>query len=213
MEVIVIRDINPLASWILAVLRDTNTDMSRFRLAMESAGSLLATHMAASLEWEQKSVLTPLGHIALEYVPKEKPVVIGILGASLPLVNGFCRVFPDCSIGFIAARRVEEPGKVDVTVFYERLPRALARTVIILDPMIATGSTMKASIRLLDMRGVDRIIVGSAITSRHGVETLKEVERRARARIDLYTLALDPELDNRFFIVPGLGDAGDRALG
>ena len=204
---------SPLARWILYVLRDRSTPQRLFREYMEAAGSLLAPYIAKGMEWIEREVATPLGH-AVEMVPKYKPLAVGILGAAVPLVAGFARVMPDVDVGFIAARRIEAEDSVRVEVYYDRLPeRVLPGNVVLLDPMLATGSTAAASLRLLSSRGARRVILGAVIAAPEGVSRVGREAEDLGVEASLYTLALDPGLDSRFFIVPGLGDAGDRALG
>ncbi len=202
-----------MARWILAVLRDKSTPRHRFKAVMEVAGSLLAPYVSRSMEGVERRVETPLG-VAIELWPSEEPLVVGILGAAVPLVEGFTRLLPEARIGFIAARRIEALGSVRVEVYYDRLPsRAPRLNNVILDPMLATGSTMTAAIEMLASRGAERVALGTVIASNRGVEAVEDAASRLGLEAHIYTLGLDPGLDDRFFIVPGLGDAGDRALG
>ncbi|MEB3862413.1 MAG: uracil phosphoribosyltransferase [Desulfurococcales archaeon] len=213
MRVTVVGEESPLARWILALLRDKSTPRYRFRAVMEAAGSLLAPHVSRSMEWVERRVETPLG-VAVELWSSEEPLVVGILGAAVPLVEGFTRLLPEARIGFVAARRVEAPGSVRVEVYYDRLPsRAPRLNNVILDPMLATGSTMSIAMEMLARRGAERVILGTVIASNKGIETVGDTASRLGLEAHVYTLGLDPSLDDRFFIVPGLGDAGDRALG
>lgn len=213
MRVVVVGRESPLARWVLAVLRDSSTGRGRFREAMEAAGSILAPYASRSLEWAPRRVKTPLGE-AEELWPIEELLVVGILGAAVPLVNGFVRLLPEARIGFIAARRVEDESRVDVEVYYDRLPGRVPRhNNVVLDPMLATGTTMSAAMEILASRGARRVVVGSVIAARDGIATVEAAGDRLGVEVHVYTLGLDPGLDDRFFIVPGLGDAGDRALG
>lgn len=209
MEITVIGETAPIARWILRHLRDKNVGVESFREWMKRAGIVLASHMSREIEWREVTVTTPLEVEAVEYEPVEKPLLVGILGASIPLLEGFETVYPGAPVGLVAARRIEEGEKLEIKVYYERLPAKHVGTAILVDPMLATGYTIAAVADLLAKRGVKRIVVGTVIASRAGLSYLQ-----ARGGIDaVYTLAVDPELNDKYFIVPGLGDAGDRSLG
>ncbi len=201
---------NPLAQYYLAVLRDKNTGSSVFREVLERIGFILGYEISRDLAWKTREVETPLAK-AIGYFPSGKLLVVGVLGASIPLINGIVKALPWAGIGLIAAKRVETSGGVRVAIYYERLPISLARyeKIILADPMLATGKTIEASIKHLRQRGARSIIVTSVIASRPGIEYLLGHV----ADIKIYTVGIDPVLNDKFFIVPGLGDAGDRGLG
>ena len=206
-RLVVVGERNRLARWITGILRDKNTSVDEFRDAMRRAGMILAVYMAGEAEWREVRVETPLGE-ATELEPAHEMLAVAVLGAGLPLVEGFSSVVPRTRIGLVAARRREEHGRVEVDVYYTRLPGRVPETVFLLDPMLATGLTAARAIEILAERGARRVVMGSVIASREGVDRVLST-----GIATVYTLALDPMLDDRFFIVPGLGDAGDRALG
>ena len=127
------------------------------------------------------------------------------------MAAGFREVYEGAGRGLLAARRVEEGGGVRVEVYYSRLPASIdpGTTVFVVDPMLATASTMRIAVGEVKARGARRVVVASVIASREGLLRLAE----AHPDVPVYTLAVDPRLDDMFFIVPGLGDAGDRSLG
>lgn len=196
----------PYASFILRVLRDRRTSVEEFRLWLRRAGYLLGIAASSSLPRREVRVETPLG-AAVEEWPSAEPLVVNVLGAGEFLAQGILDAYPGAPLGLVAARRVEENG-VRVEIYYERLPRRWEGPAILADPMLATGSTIEAVARLLAERGSDPIIVASVIAAPEGLERLESL-----GDITVYTLALDPGLDSNYFIVPGLGDAGDRGLG
>jgi uracil phosphoribosyltransferase len=157
----------------------------------------------------EEEVETPLKAKAREYRLARRPLIVGILGASIPLLEGFLDVYSESPVGLFAARRREAGSRVEIDVFYTRLPKTIDSPVILVDPMLATGLTMLKAIEEVARRGAGRVIVASVIASREGVERIE----RSYPNVPIYSLALDPLLDDRFFIVPGLGDAGDRSLG
>lgn len=209
MKVWVIGETTPIARWILRNLRDKGTPPESFKTWMWRAGLLLASHVSRELAWREVKVTTPLGVDAAEYEPAVEPLLVGVLGASLPLLEGFSTLYPGAPVGLVAARRLEGEGRVEIKIYYERLPAAYKGPAVIVDPMLATGYTIGAVARHLMERGVEKIIAATVIASRAGISYL-ESNRIVDA---VYTLAVDPALNENFFIVPGLGDAGDRSLG
>ncbi len=202
---------NPLVASYLTILRNTRTRPPIFREVMEKIGFYIGFEVAKYLDWKSIQVTTPLGEAEGLTISREM-VAVGILGASLPLLYGFVKSIPWAGIGLIAARRIEDQSRssLDVEIYYTRLPRDLHdKIVVLLDPMLATGLTLKKSVELLSRLGASDIIVASVIASREGLEKLSK-ERDVKAII---VCAIDEKLDKNYFIVPGLGDAGDRALG
>ena len=199
----------PIARWILRVLRDERTSVGEFRRAMTLAGILLAIESSRELSWKPITVRTPLGVETVELELERKPLLIGILGASLHMLEGFQQVYPDAPVALIAAKRRETGRGVEVDVYYERLPGEWSGPAIVVGPMLATGTTVGLAISKAEWMGSSKIIVASVIASTQGLRYIVENHQD----VAVYTLAVDPELNNRYFIVPGLGDAGDRALG
>lgn len=198
---------NPLANHYLTVLRDRNTKPKVFREYMYRVGFILGYETARLLNWRRIVVETPLAK-ANGLEPEGKLLIVGVLGASIPLVYGMWEALPWAGLGLVAAKRVEKREGVEVNVFYERLPNDLSDyTVIVADPMLATGSTILATLEKIYGRGCREAIVAVAIASQDGIKALHE-----KTDVTIITLAIDPELNDKFFIVPGLGDAGDRGL-
>ena len=211
MRLVVVSRENPAASMVLARLRSASTGLAEFRSWMRVAGRILGVYIAGELEWRRVTVTTPLGVEAEEAVPVP-PLLVSVLGAGEFLAQGILDIYPEAPLAFVAARRVEEgSGRPGVRVEYHRLPSRVDGVAVIADPMLATGGTVLAVARLLAERGADRVVIASVIASRPGVERLSG--HPLSDRMSIVTLALDPELDSRAFIVPGLGDAGDRSLG
>ncbi len=208
MRVRVLGEEMPVARMVLARLRDESTGLVEFRRNLRLAGAMLAISISRELEWEKIKVKTPLG-VAEELRLAKPPLLVAILGAGVVMAEGFLEVYEDAPLGLVAAKRVEEPGRVSVNVFYRRLPSQVKGAAVIIDPMLATGYTIDAVASDLEERGAEKIIIASVIASRDGIMYLAERHPEAV----LHTLTVDPKLDDRFFIVPGLGDAGDRSLG
>jgi len=126
------------------------------------------------------------------------------------MIEGMWDAIPWAGLGLIAARRKEQTDRVEVEVFYERLPSDLSKyTVLLIDPMLATGKTLVSAIENLRKKGAREIIVLTIISSKQGIEYVWE----NAGNIPIVTIAVDPVLNDKFFIVLGLGDAGDRGLG
>ena len=209
MTLVVIGDKLPIARGLLRVLRDKNTGVGEFRRAMRLAGVILALEVSRELEWVTEEVETPLGVRTSELRLRRNPLIIGVLGASLPLIEGFQEVYREAPVALVAAKRIESPGGVDVKVYYERMPGEWRGHAIVVDPMLATGLTVGKAIDSVLSRGASKVVVASVIASAPGVSY---IESRFPG-VSIYTLALDPALNDKYFIVPGLGDAGDRSLG
>ncbi len=208
MRVRVLGEEMPVARMVLARLRDESTGLVEFRRNLRLAGTMLAISISRELDWETVKVKTPLG-VAEELRLVKPPLLVAVLGAGVVMAEGFLDVYEDAPLGLVAAKRVEEPGRVSVNVFYRRLPGKVGGPAVIIDPMLATGYTIDAVASDLKERGAKRIIIASVIASRDGIMYLAERHPEAV----LYTLTVDPKLNDEFFIVPGLGDAGDRSLG
>ncbi len=210
---------NPLLQYILLQLRDRETPRPRFRQLLETAGMLLGYEASRSLHTRNRSVVTPLGAtVEGVEVADDEAVVVAVLRAALPMAYGVLRVLERAEMGFAAATRLEDTAKrvgdklvFDVESPYWKTPRLRGRDVVLVDPMLATGSTLaRIAGRILDEEPRSLTVV-TLIAARQGLSRLEETV--AERSVDLYAAAVDPSLDERGFIVPGLGDAGDRCFG
>lgn len=199
---------------LLAELRDVGIqgDPLRFRRNLEKVGELFAWEIGRHLAYGERIVATPLGSLRCP-VLEAQPVLATILRAGLPLHQGLLNVFDRADNAFISAYRKhdgDEPS-FEVEIEYLASPDLDGRTVILCDPMLATGSSMVLAWQALLARGEPaEVHVVSVIASRAGVDTVLE---HLPAHSQLWVAAIDPELDSRAYIVPGLGDAGDLAFG
>ena len=199
---------NPLAKYLLTILRNKNTLPPKFREVMRKLGFILAYEISRELMWKEITVETPLSK-AKGIEPYTNIWIIAILGAGVPLALGIHEAFPWAGLGFIAARRFEEDKDIRVEVYYERMPESLKRTItIIADPMLATGNTMVKVLEIVRRRECEKVIIASVVASKCGVKKILDLFND----VNIYVLTIDPELNDKAFIVPGLGDAGDRAL-
>jgi uracil phosphoribosyltransferase len=202
--------INP----ILAEIRDRKLqqDRLRFRRNIERIGEILAYEISRELDYMPRDVETPLGALSVP-VLRDQPVIASILRAGLPLHQGLLNYFDRADNSFISAYRRHE-GDADhfeVEIEYLSSPSVEGRTVILCDPMLATGSSMVLAWKALLARGAPaRLHVAAVIASEQGV---RFVLQHLPEDVTLWLGAVDPELTARAYIVPGLGDAGDLAYG
>ena len=206
---------------LLTVLRDRKTPSSLFREALEKLGEHEAIKLLDEMGSLETRVETPTGGYAVgtRLLEMEKTVVIAILRAAIPMLNGILNVIPEAKIGFIAARRVEENGmkpnfEFDIEINYVKIPEIKEdNTVVIVDPMIATASTMEHILmKILEHGRGRKYFILSAITTTLALKKINEYAGNLGLKIKLYTAAVDPVLNDKGYIVPGLGDAGDRAF-
>jgi uracil phosphoribosyltransferase len=198
---------HPLIKRDLTLLRDVRTPSNLFRSILRRAASLIAFEVTRDLRVRRVSVSTPLekstGHIVSDSI-----ILVPILRAGLGLVGGFVEVLPDARVGHIGLYRDETTLKpID---YYLKFPRKLRDAlVLVLDPMLATGGSAVAAVTLLKKKGARRIRFVSLVAAPEGVRLLS----RAHPDVKVYTCSLDRQLNGRGYILPGLGDAGDRMFG
>ena len=201
-----------VANRFVAELRDVNVqhDRLRFRKNLERIGEVMAYELSKKLAYKTKEIETPLG-IAPTKLSDVKIVLGAILRAGLPLHQGLLNYFDDADNAFISAyRRHHKDGSFEIHAEYVSCPSLDGVTLILADPMIATGASIDAVLRLLSEYGTPaQIHVVCAIASRQGLDYL----RRLYPNVYVWLGAIDEELTAKSYIVPGLGDAGDLAYG
>jgi uracil phosphoribosyltransferase len=182
----------------------------RFRRNLERLGEILAYEISKKLPYESKAVKTPLGQLSIEIL-SQNPVLITILRAGLPFHHGFLNVFDQSDSGFIGAWRNEHAKSVKVSVDYFSLPAVDGRPVILIDPMLATGQSLLNAEKQLLLKGTpSHLFIVSVVAAPEGIKLLEE---NITLPHSLWTCALDEKLNSTFYIVPGLGDAGDLCYG
>ena len=207
---------NPsLVSRYMRELRDINiqNDSMRFRLNLERIGEIMAYEISKRLNYRQEVVRTPLGN-AEAYEISDKIVLATILRAGLPFHHGFLQYFDRAENAFVSAyRRYREKGDTfDVLVEYMASPSVEGKVLILIDPMLATGSSMELGYRaLLEKGNPAHIHVASVIASEPAVEYVKS--HFPEDKTTVWCAAIDPEINSHSYIIPGLGDAGDLAFG
>ncbi|MBN8682274.1 MAG: uracil phosphoribosyltransferase [Chitinophagales bacterium] len=201
-----------IANAFLAELRDVNKqqDRLRFRRNMERIGEILAYEISKALPYVTQTVETPLGSAAIP-LPAQRIVLATILRAGLPFHQGMLNYFDDADNAFVAAyRREHKDGTLDVQLDYVAAPDLEGAVLILCDPMLATGSSVKLALdHLLRFGTPAQIHIAGIIGASAGVEAI----RRHSPRAKVWVGALDEELTAKSYIVPGLGDAGDLAFG
>jgi uracil phosphoribosyltransferase len=212
LEIFILNKQNTLANRILAEIRDRDyqQDKLKFRDNLEALGQILSYEMSRTLKYQEKKVKTTTG-LAIENLPEEEMVIVTLLRAGLPLFEGVSRMFPKADCGFIGIARTEESDNVKAHLSYISVPDPTGKVLIVADTMLATGKSLLKSIEQVVRLGMPRSLhIISAIAAPEGVDFL---QKSLKIPFNIWTGSLDQKLNNSFFIVPGLGDAGDLAYG
>lgn len=197
----------PLIQRDITYLRDKETKEYQFRLALRRIAYCLAIEISKTFLLAERSVNTPL-EVTTGYKLKQQIVLVPVLRAGLSLVNSFIEMIPDAKVGHIGLQRDEET--LEPVDYYYKTPKNLdVSKVIILDPMLATGGSAVAAAQFLKKKGAVDIIMACLIAAPEGVKKMNE----SHPEIPIYTAQLDRELNENGYILPGLGDAGDRTFG
>jgi uracil phosphoribosyltransferase len=206
---------NSMLNRFLAQLRDREVQKNQllFRKNLERIGALMAYEISKTLAYTSKTVETPLGEAEM-LLPDADVVLATVLRAGIPMHEGFLDVFDDVPSAFVAAyRHYGKDGAFKIDMESVTTPPLAGRTLILIDPMLATGQSIEATYRGLVQAGGEPAMthIASVIASREGVEYVKRHFPAATTR--LWTLAVDEELTVKSYIVPGIGDTGDLAFG
>jgi uracil phosphoribosyltransferase len=203
---------HPLISHKLTVLRDKNTNSQVFRHLVEELVTLLAYEATREVKIENVVIQTPVTQTTGSQLSLPRPVVVPILRAGLGMLEGMMRVMPSADVGFLGMVRDEET--LQASTYANRLPEDLSgRQCYVLDPMLATGGTLIAAFNYLIERGAEDITAICLISAPEGVEVVKAAFSQSHFPITIVTGAMDEKLNEHGYIVPGLGDAGDRLYG
>jgi len=205
MEVLVID--HPLAKARLTTMRDARTDSAAFRAALQELTVMLVYEATRNAPVNTERIHTPVAQTT-GYVLADPPLLVPVLRAGLGMADQAHRLIPDAQMGFVGLARDEATLKP--TPYMESLPDDLAgRPVFVLDPMLATGGSMEYTIRLLTARGATDVTSICVLSAPEGIKRLEESGLPVR----LVTASIDQRLNDSGYIVPGLGDAGDRQYG
>ncbi len=211
METLVID--HPLVTHKLTALRDTGTETATFRRLTDELVTLLAYEATREIRVQPVTVVTPLGESAGVKVDSPPPLIVPVLRAGIGMLDGMIRLLPMADVGFVGLVRDEE--SLVASTYADRLPADLTgREAFVLDPMLATGGTLKTVIAMLAERGVTSVTAVALLAAPEGLRRLAVAFPGDHpATIRVVTAAVDERLDERGYIFPGLGDAGDRLFG
>jgi uracil phosphoribosyltransferase len=203
---------HPLLTHKLTVLRDERTNSPTFRALTEEIVTLLAYEATREVRTVEVTVQTPVAKAKGVELAKPHPVVVPILRAGLGMLEGMTRLIPTAQVGFLGM--IRDHDTLQPSTYANRLPEDLTgRQCFILDPMLATGGTLIAAINYLLERGATDIIAITILSSPEGIALLEKEYGGKNLSITIVTGALDEKLNEKGYIVPGLGDAGDRLYG
>ena len=203
---------HPLVAHKLTTLRDERTDSPTFRRLAEELVTLLAYEATREVRTVPFEVRTPVAPAMGVRLAQPRPLVVPILRAGLGMLEGMVRLLPTAEVGFLGM--VRDESTLVATTYADRLPEDLSdRQVYVLDPMLATGGTLAAAIDLLLGRGAHDVTAICLLAAPEGLEHLRATFAGRDAAVSVVTAGLDEKLNEKGYIVPGLGDAGDRLYG
>jgi len=196
---------NPVVKTLVNHLRESKTDALRFRHIVQELARLLAYEALKSETLEEQMIITWQGEQRFDFIKEEDLLFVTILRAGLPMIESVTALFPKASSGFLAMKRDEKTHQS--VLYYDRIPDSKGKTVIIVDPMVATGGSLCDAIAVIKTKSPKKIISLNIIGSPEGLAVLEQKHQD----VELYIAQVDKNLNEQMFIMPGLGDAGDRA--
>jgi uracil phosphoribosyltransferase len=204
---------HPLVAHKLTTLRDIHTETPTFRRLADELVTLLAYEATRNVRVEPVTVPTPIGPAEGVRLTRPVPLVVPVLRAGVGMLDGMIRLLPNADVGFVGMARDEET--LLATTYATRLPVDLSgREAFVLDPMLATGGTLQAAIEILVARGAAAVTAVCLLAAPEGIERIEQAfPGDAPVPVRVVTAAVDRELNEHGYIVPGLGDAGDRLFG
>ncbi len=197
---------NVVVKHLVNRLRDVRTASNEFRLTIEELSRIIASEALSDFETVTQNINTWQGSLDVEMIEVQKLVLVPILRAGEPMLTGILKTLPYARSGFLAMKRDEKTALSKL--FYENIPPLEDKTVLLLDPMIATGGSLIDAITYLKEKGAKRIISLNILGAPEGIKAVQE----AHKDVDIYIAQIDERLDDNKYIRPGLGDAGDRAF-
>lgn len=204
---------NTVANQFIAQLRDrtVQVDRMKFRKNLERLGQVMAYEISRRLTYHARDVETPLGKSTMMLMEQE-PVLFTVLRAGLPFFQGFLDYFDGSDCGFVGAYRKEGGSEITIQLDYVASPGVTGRDVILVDPMLATGKSIARTVdSILEIGKPRHLYIASLVAVQEGVDWI--TKQVTAVPYSIFTCALDQHLDERFYIVPGLGDAGDLSFG
>ncbi|MFV9510400.1 uracil phosphoribosyltransferase [Tepidibacillus sp. LV47] len=199
---------HPLIQHKLTYIRDKNTGTKEFRELVDEVATLMAYEITRDLPLKEVTIETPVSKAVSKVVSGKKIGLVPILRAGLGMVDGILKIIPAAKVGHVGLYR--DPETLEPVEYYLKLPSDIAeRELIVIDPMLATGGSASAAIQLLKEKGAQNIKLMCLIAAPEGIKRVQE----EHDDVDIYAAAVDEKLNDHGYIVPGLGDAGDRLFG
>ncbi|CRZ34965.1 uracil phosphoribosyltransferase [Herbinix hemicellulosilytica] len=199
---------HPLIQHKISYLRDKNTGTKEFRELMSEISMLMAYEVTRDLPLTEIQVETPIGVAKTKIISGKKLCIVPVLRAGLGMVEGIQNLIPSVKIGHIGLYR--DHDTLQPVEYYSKFPEDISeREVIILEPMIASGGSLSAAVRIIKNKGVKNIKIMSILAARSGIEKLAT----EHPDVNIYCAAIDEKVNQNCYIDPGLGDAGDRLFG
>jgi uracil phosphoribosyltransferase len=196
---------NPIIKTLVNHLRETQTDALRFRHITQELARLLAYEALSTEILEEQTITTWQGKLTFGFIKEEELLFVSILRAGLPMIEAVTALFPKASSGFLAMKRDEKTHQS--VLYYDRIPECEGKTVILVDPMVATGGSLSDAIAVIKTKSPKKIISLNIIGAPEGLD----IVNKKHPDVELYIAQIDKELNENKYIMPGLGDAGDRA--
>lgn len=199
---------HPLIQHKLSYIRDARTGTKEFRELVDEVGMLMAYEVTRDLELQDIEIQTPVTKMTAKRLAGKKLAIVPILRAGLGMTDGVLSLVPAARVGHIGLYR--DPETLEAVEYFAKMPQDIdERQIIVVDPMLATGASAIEAISSLKKRGAKSIRFMCLIAAPEGVEKMQE----AHPDVDIYIAALDEKLNDKAYITPGLGDAGDRLFG
>ncbi len=199
---------HPLIQHKLSYIRDARTGTKEFRELVDEVGMLMAYEVTRDLELQDVEIQTPVTKMTAKRLAGKKLAIVPILRAGLGMTDGVLSLVPAARVGHI--RLYRDPETLEAVEYFAKMPQDIdERQIIVVDPMLATGASAIEAISSLKKRGAKSIRFMCLIAAPEGVEKMQE----AHPDVDIYIAALDEKLNDKAYITPGLGDAGDRLFG
>ena len=199
---------HPLIKHKLTFIRDKNTGSKEFRELVKEVSMLMAYEVTRDLPLEEIEIETPVSMTKSQVISGKKVALVPILRAGLGMVDGMLSILPAARVGHIGLYR--DPETLKPVEYYCKLPQDIEeRELIVLDPMVATGGSVIAGIQFLKDKGANSVKLVCLIAAPEGIEAIQKVH----PDVDIYVASIDERLNEHAYIVPGLGDAGDRLFG
>ena len=199
---------HPLLQHKLSILRDENTGVKDFREVVSEIATLMCYEATRDLPLEEVEIKTPITTAKFKTIAGKKLAIVPVLRAGLGMVDGILTLIPSAKVGHIGLYR--DPDTLEPVEYYCKMPNDIAeRDIIILDPMLATGGSASAAIQFIKNYDVKHIKLMNIIAAPEGIERV----HKDHPDVEIYVAAVDEKLNDHGYIVPGLGDAGDRIFG